>query len=940
MSGPGEHWDVFVSYAHDDAVWVQTLADNLHRAGLDVFLDAWEIVPGARLSQRLQEGLAVADVVVLVVSAAAVRKPWWQEEFAGAMPAVVAGRQRLIPVLLDEVDVPPFAAARVYIDFRYIDSPDGYEAKIHELVAAVRGQTPRQRPPRDGTIVLPPMGSRAEGPRLARLRITPNEVVFSVADRQQRHTPSVTGTGLGMTLFDLQRAQRHPTGSAGAGASGGDPGAPGEAAVLRGPTGVLHTALVDTGRALGAAFINGVVGQALADQVAEVGKGGASLRLAVQVDDPALADLPRETLVLPGQHTPLVLQAGVDLHRAVEVTDPVAPVVPGPLRILAVVASPDHGGGELLDYEAELARILEAVDASRRRDGAYVHVLNWGTPEAIREALASQRFHVLHISCHAEPGALILESDTGGAVRVTADQFVRDILVPDRTPPLVVLAGCSTALAARTEPNQTDGDEGEGEAVLAGLARDLLHARVPAVLAMTAPVTDRYATDLCARWYQALAAREEPIPLVELSAVRRRLETDRLALPANDPRAAWAEWATPALFQAGPALPLYRRADGVQPVTAPPESRTQLGGMIRKAGDFVGRRAELRAILRDLRGTAGRRRAGVLLHGIGGIGKSSLATELVNHLGVDAGLVVTVSGSTRVDLILEQIRQRLLTHCMTHNLGDGDLLHQLGVALTDATPPWQARLSWLSDVGLPRLPILLLLDNAEDLLIPAGPDAGADVDVDVDQAARWEVRDAELAEFLAEWVRLDSTRLVVTSRYPFTLPGRAERRLARHHLGPLSPAEPASCCGVCAPSTRSPPCSGAAPTPTWAVTPAPWSTSTRCSPAEPPGSTMSPTASRPRSTTAASPIPTPGWPVSAVIWTRRWPRPSRSPPTMFCCPPSSPRSTPSRWLGTCFSVPLSTRIRSMRSVWPGRSPPNANPHRIRNVTADSPPPAS
>jgi hypothetical protein len=211
MSGPGEHWDVFVSYAHDDAVWVQTLADNLHRAGLDVFLDAWEIVPGARLSQRLQEGLAAADVVVLVVSAAAVRKPWWQEEFAGAMPAVVAGRQRLIPVLLDEVDVPPFAAARVYIDFRYIDSPDGYEAKIHELVAAVRGQAPRQRPPRDGTIVLPPMGSRAEGPRLARLRITPDEVVFSVADRQLHHTPSGTGTGLGMTLFDLQRAQRNPT---------------------------------------------------------------------------------------------------------------------------------------------------------------------------------------------------------------------------------------------------------------------------------------------------------------------------------------------------------------------------------------------------------------------------------------------------------------------------------------------------------------------------------------------------------------------------------------------------------------------------------------------------------------------------------------------------------------------------------------------------------
>ena len=32
-------------------------------------------------------------------------------------------------------------------------------------------------------------------------------------------------------------------------------------------------------------------------------------------------------------------------------------------------------------------------------------------------------------------------------------------------------------------------------------------------------------------------------------------------------------------------------------------------------------------------------------------------------------------------------------------------------------------------------------------------------------------------------------RLLVTSRYPFTLPGGVHRRLAWHHLGPLSLAE-------------------------------------------------------------------------------------------------------------------------------------------------------
>ena len=192
--------------------------------------------------------------------------------------------------------------------------------------------------------------------------------------------------------------------------------------------------------------------------VAAIAPGGASLRLAVQVDDPDLADLPWETLVLPGQDTPLVLQPGVQLHRAVAVADPVAVPVPGPLRILAVVASPDHGGGELLDYEAELARILQAVDPSRRRDGAYVRVLNWGTPEAIRAALAAgavpRPAHLLPRQARGAGAGVRHRRGRGGRRRPVrrATSWCRDQGVP-----LVVLAGCSTALGARVHPRRRGG---------------------------------------------------------------------------------------------------------------------------------------------------------------------------------------------------------------------------------------------------------------------------------------------------------------------------------------------------------------------------------------------------------------------------------------------------------------------------------------------------
>ena len=134
----------------------------------------------------------------------------------------------------------------------------------------------------------------------------------------------------------------------------------------------------------------------------------------MEVADPGLARLPWETLVLPGQDVPLVLQDRVQMYRTVALAHPPAAIgVRGPLRILAVIASPDAGGGELLDYEAELAAIVNAVDPARRGEGAFVQVLNWGSLAAIRQALLGQRFHVLHLSCHARPGELLLEDEAG-----------------------------------------------------------------------------------------------------------------------------------------------------------------------------------------------------------------------------------------------------------------------------------------------------------------------------------------------------------------------------------------------------------------------------------------------------------------------------------------------------------------------------------------------
>jgi tetratricopeptide (TPR) repeat protein len=766
-----DSYDAFLSYGHGDAEWVHILAGNLERLGVHVFLDAWELVGGDLIAARLQDGLAKAGSVVFVVSPNSVRRGWVGEEFAAAVAVAAMGRGRLIPVLLGEVELPPFVASRLYVDFRNLDHPDAYAAKLKELVSAIRGQPGAARPAAGEGIVVPPGAYRAEGPRSARLKIAPDEVSLSTAERVAVHCPAGLDARTRSLLAELEVARARL-------------GAPLRADVAAAAHRGLSVLLAAVGVALGSRFLDGEAGVALAAEVAAAEAGNSALRLALEVEDALIADLPWEALVLPGKVTPLALEPRVEVYRTVALAHPPSAIqVRGPLRILAVIASPESGGRELLDYEAELAAIIDAVNPARRHEGAYVHVLNWGSLAAIRAALLAQRFHVLHLSCHARPGELTLEDAVGREDMVGAARFAAEALVADRGVPLVVLAGCSTALAAVGPEGMDGGAETEamvGEAAasaraLEGLARELLRRGVPALIAMTAPVTDRYAAAFAAEVYRELAAREDPVPLAAVADARRVLETRRRALPPNDPWAAVVEWATPVLVQAGPALSLFHRADGLEEVARPVAPVFDPMMVVRRVGEFVGRRAELRQLLGVLRASG----PGVVVHGIGGVGKSTLAAQLIEQLGADSGLVVAVSGATDLtaDLILETLRTRLVAHVAAKSLGEQDPLRQAAVVLTGSDLSWQQRFDLVRQLVFPRLPVLLLIDNAEDLLTT--PDDG-----------EGELADAELADFLAAWVRAaPQARLVGTTRYRFRLPGGLQRRLRWHHLGPLSLAE-------------------------------------------------------------------------------------------------------------------------------------------------------
>ena len=217
-----------------------------------------------------------------------------------------------------------------------------------------------------------------------------------------------------------------------------------------------------------------------------------SLTLTISAS-PELSAIPFEVACL-SDHTVPARHPGVRLNRLV--TTAAAAMPPpscGPLKILVAVGTPDEGQtpNVALDREAEIGAILDAVGATvgdGRAEVVVLEVANTATiSKALHDALPSGGFHVLHLSGHGSPTAIELETEDGAAEETSAADLVEAMQAAGAQVPLVFLSACHGATA----------DE--------GLARELVRAGVPRVIAMQTAIGDGYATALAAAFYDRLA---------------------------------------------------------------------------------------------------------------------------------------------------------------------------------------------------------------------------------------------------------------------------------------------------------------------------------------------------------------------------------------------------------------------------------------------------
>jgi hypothetical protein len=124
---------IFISYSHKDKSFVDKLAMQLVRRNVHVWLDRWELSVGDSIIDRVQDAVDGASALLVILSKASVASEWCKKELsAGFLRELEERRVVVLPVMLEDCDVPVFARGKLYADFR-IDFDAGLTSVVEGI---------------------------------------------------------------------------------------------------------------------------------------------------------------------------------------------------------------------------------------------------------------------------------------------------------------------------------------------------------------------------------------------------------------------------------------------------------------------------------------------------------------------------------------------------------------------------------------------------------------------------------------------------------------------------------------------------------------------------------------------------------------------------------------------------------------------------------------
>jgi tetratricopeptide (TPR) repeat protein len=156
MSGDKEY-DVFLSHSSADKEFVERLTDGLEAGGVRVWLDQIEMGFGDSLFDHIAAGIEKARFFAIVLSQNSIQSKWVRAELKAALNRELAeDRTFVIPIVIEDIDIPTFLGDKIYADFRTEENFDNVLKALVNKTALVKPPESLARGYSDGNVTYYP----------------------------------------------------------------------------------------------------------------------------------------------------------------------------------------------------------------------------------------------------------------------------------------------------------------------------------------------------------------------------------------------------------------------------------------------------------------------------------------------------------------------------------------------------------------------------------------------------------------------------------------------------------------------------------------------------------------------------------------------------------------------------------------------------------------
>lgn len=126
---------VFISHSAKDKTFVRLLSDRLTQDGVQTWLDEKKIAPGDNIVERINAGIKNTDFFIVVLSKSSVNSKWVNFELSATRLNEISKNQNIIiPILIEDCEIPSFLQSRLFLDFR-MSFEEPYERLLKALYA-------------------------------------------------------------------------------------------------------------------------------------------------------------------------------------------------------------------------------------------------------------------------------------------------------------------------------------------------------------------------------------------------------------------------------------------------------------------------------------------------------------------------------------------------------------------------------------------------------------------------------------------------------------------------------------------------------------------------------------------------------------------------------------------------------------------------------------